>query len=61
MGIEENIFSVEMVGKNVEIITRPGVGIFGGGGLRFLTPAQQHLVNNLVAWGLHEIVFDPVA
>lgn len=60
MELGNHIVSVEMVSKQVEIVTGQGVALFGGGGLRFLTPTQLGSVVHLASLGLDEFVFDPV-
>ncbi len=61
MGIEKHILSVEIVEKQVEIVTEQGVGIYGDGGLHLLTSPQQNLLKLLDALGLDEFVIDPLS
>ncbi len=59
MGIED-VLSVEMVERQIEIVTLQGVGIYGDGGFRFLTPAQRELVYDLAALDLDAFVYNPI-
>jgi hypothetical protein len=60
MYFTDGILSVEMLEEQVEIVTGQGVGIFCGGGLRFLTATQREYLMHLAVLGLDEFVLDPI-